>query len=521
MIENRELTLDDYLAMLRRRAKIILVPALFAPLAGFLVSYMFPPKFSSQSLVLVEGQKVPDTMVQPVVTEDLTSRIATVEQRALSENHLKTLAENLQLVKPGQNADDVIDGIRSGISVEPVITDLSSVTTNTGKKKPNQSGAVPGFYVGFTAPNARTARDICEGVTSLMLEENLKLISDAAKGTADVLSSGLDSAQRDLNDMDSKLATFKKQYVGQLPTDSENNLKILMGLNSQLESNTQTLNRAQQDKTYTESLLAQQISAWKAGQSETNPETLQKQLSELQSLLVQLQARYTPDHPDVIKTKADIAEVKKKLAEVNSAAGQNTDVTGNEKSSANEPPEIRQLRMQIHQYSDLIQSGTHDQKRLQDQIALYQGRVTLSPTVEEQYKALARDYDNAQKNYQDLLASKSKADLTRKMTDQQQGETMRELNAASLPDAPSFPNRLFFLGGGLGAGLAMGVGIALWLELRDKSIRTEADAEAALDLPMLVAVPWVGEAAEAGNSYGGVGRYFRRKPDVPKEPVRV
>src|ERR1700729_2630101 len=118
MIENRELTLDDYLAMLRRRAKVILVPALFAPLAGFLVSYMFPPKFSSQSLVLVEGQKVPDTMVQPVVTEDLTSRIATVEQRALSENHLKTLAENLQLVKPGQNADDVIDGIRSGISVE-------------------------------------------------------------------------------------------------------------------------------------------------------------------------------------------------------------------------------------------------------------------------------------------------------------------------------------------------------------------------------------------------------------------
>ena len=44
MIENRELTMDDYLAMLRRRAKVILIPALLAPLAGFLVSYAFPPK---------------------------------------------------------------------------------------------------------------------------------------------------------------------------------------------------------------------------------------------------------------------------------------------------------------------------------------------------------------------------------------------------------------------------------------------------------------------------------------------
>jgi len=43
MIENRELTMDDYLAMLRRRAKVILIPALLAPLAGWLISYAFVP----------------------------------------------------------------------------------------------------------------------------------------------------------------------------------------------------------------------------------------------------------------------------------------------------------------------------------------------------------------------------------------------------------------------------------------------------------------------------------------------
>ena len=91
--------------------------------------------------------------------------------------------------------------------------------------------------------------------------------------------------------MDAKLADFKKQYVGQLPGDEENNLKILMGLNSQLEANTQTLNRAQQDKSYTESMLAQQLAAWKSSQSSTNPQTLEKQLSDLQAQLLDLQAK--------------------------------------------------------------------------------------------------------------------------------------------------------------------------------------------------------------------------------------
>ena len=87
-----------------------------------------------------------------------------------------------------------------------------------------------------------------------------------------------------------------------------------------------------------------------------------------------------------------------------------------EKASAMEPPEIRQLRMQIHQNEEQIAAYTREDKKIQQQIAVFQGRVSLSPSVEEQYKGLTRDYENAQKNYQDLLANKDKADLTVKMT---------------------------------------------------------------------------------------------------------
>jgi len=500
MIANRELGIDDYLAMLRRRAKVILIPALLAPLAGWMVSYAFSAKYTSQALILVEGQKVPESMVQPVVSEDLTARIATLQQQILSHSALQPVVERLQLGKNG-NVDDVIDNIRLNMSVEPV-PDLSQIGTTAIKKKPGQGSPVPGFYLKYTASNPREAQAVCSELTSLMITYNGKSIDAAAAGTSDVLSKGLEDAKNHLDDLDARVAAFKKQYVGQLPGDQDNNLKILLGLNSQLEANTQTLNREQQDKSYTESLLAEQVSAWKSAQDSTNPQTLQKQLNDLQAQLPQLLARYTADHPDVIKAKADIAELRKKLDEVNKAAEQAPEAS-TEQASANEPPEIQKLRLQIHQYADAIAAAGRDQKRLQQEIAVYQGRVTLTPSVEEEYKLLARDYENAQKNYQDLLADKSKADLTSKMNLQQQGERMFPLNPASLPEEPSFPNRLLFAGGGLGAGLALGLGLAMWLELRDNSIRTEADAEAALQLPLLVAVPWVGSTDGGGNGKSG------------------
>jgi uncharacterized protein involved in exopolysaccharide biosynthesis len=258
---------------------------------------------------------------------------------------------------------------------------------------------------------------------------------------------------------------------------------------------------------------------WKSSQSSTNPETLQKEVSDLQTQLLQLQAKYTDDHPDVIKVKADIKELKKKLAEINSS--QDATDTSSEKASAAEPAEIRQLRTQVHQYGDLISAATRDQKRLQQEIAAYQGRVSLSPAIEEQYKALTRDYDNQQKTYQDLLGKKSSADLTVNMNNQSEGERMFPLNPANLPESPSFPNRLLFAGGGLGAGLALGIALAMWLEFRDTSIRTEADAVAALELPMLVSVPWVGAAAAQSNN--GKFKFWNRNksPDDNKQTVGV
>src|SRR6266852_5318926 len=528
MIENRELTMDDYLAMVRRRLKVILIPALLAPLAGFLVSYAFPPKYSSQSLVLVEGQKVPDNYVQPVITSDFTQRLATMQQQVLAGNRLRPMIERLGIAKPDE-VSALIQEIRANMTVEPVITDISAAagassssgsSKKTKTKKPASGGsALPGFYVNFSSSSPRRAQQICNELTGLLVEENLRTRSLVAQGTTDFLGRQLDDAKRTLDEQDSKLAAFKRQYMGQLPGDAENNGRILMSMNTQLDATTQTLNRAQQDKAYTESLLAQQISAWKSTQSSTNPQTLEQQLNILQAQLMQLQARYTEDHPDVIKTKADIKEVKKKLAEVNAAASDATDTT--QKANASEPPEIRQLRLQIHQYENVITQATGDQKRLQSQIQVYQNRTAMSPGIEEQYKLLTRDYDNAQNLYRDLLTKKSSSELAANMKSQQQGEQMHVLNPAGLPDSPSFPNRLLFAGGGLGAGLALGIAIAIWLEIRDRSIRTEKDAAAAMDLPLLVSVPWVAEEEPVVTNANGRRHFWGRGNGAARDREKV
>src|SRR6266550_3100798 len=212
MIENRELTIDDYLAMLRRRLKVILIPALLAPLAGFLVSFAFPPKYTSRSLVMVDEQKVPEGYVKPVVTEDLSQRIASMEQQVLSRNRLTPVVDRFGLAKKGKSVEDAVDEIQKNVSIEAVLPDITAAR----RKRPGQESNMPGFYVNFTWDNARDAQQICSELTSMLLAENLKARTQVAQSTTEFLTRQLDEAKKNLNDQDSKMATFKRQYMGQL-----------------------------------------------------------------------------------------------------------------------------------------------------------------------------------------------------------------------------------------------------------------------------------------------------------------
>jgi len=85
----------------------------------------------------------------------------------------------------------------------------------------------------------------------------------------------------------------------------------------------------------------------------------------------------------------------------------------------------------------VLAQATREQKRIADQIRIYQSRVAISPEVEEKYKLLTRDYDTAQKFYATCWQKKSTSEMATDMEKRQQGEQMHLLNrrACQMPRA--------------------------------------------------------------------------------------
>jgi uncharacterized protein involved in exopolysaccharide biosynthesis len=250
------------------------------------------------------------------------------------------------------------------------------------------------------------------------------------------------------------------------------------------------LARAQQDKSFNESLLTQQVAAWQASQTGRNPDTLEQQLIALQAHLVTLQSSYTDDYPDVVKAKNDIAILQKRIAE--SEGPNNAPVTNKGPKMSTEPAQIQQLRAQLHTDDLIIASKTKEQEQIRKQIALYQERVQSSPAVEQQYKELTRGYQTALESYNELQKKRDDSEMAVNLERKQEGEQFVVLDPANLPDKPSFPNRPLFAVGGLVGGLGLGLAMAFFLEMKDTSFKTERDVEFALQLPVLAMVPEIG-----------------------------
>ena len=510
MLGHRDMNAEDYLQMLRRRIWWIAIPFVLAPLLSLGVTFLLPNRYTSRTLVLIEQQKVPEKYVNTVVNDDLGERLATMQEQILSRTRLQPIIERFGLYKQDVNKvpmEDLVDRMRKNITVTAVKAEFQS--TRAG------SQGLPGFYIAFTADNPRLAQQVCAEITSMFMSENLKSREQSAQGTTEFLAKQLEDAKRKLDDLDSKLAAWKGKNLGRLPGQEQNNMAMLMTLNTQLDSVTQALNRAQQDRTYAETLLSQQLAAWEAsGDTAGGPMTLQQQLAGAQANLNLLEARYTPNHPDVLKARQMVDELKKKLDAGEEAP--KTDAKTEAKSKKPnriEPPNIQQLRNTLHALDQEITGRKTQQQRLQQQISEYQGKVASAPMIEEEGKSLTRDYQTAFSFYNDLLSKKTQSEMATDMERRQQGENFRVMDPANLPEKPSFPDRFLFTLGGAFGGLGLGIGLAFLMELRDKSLRSEQDIEFYLELPTLAQVPRVGEKLPVN---GNKRHWWQRKKKEPE-----
>src|ERR1700680_4344425 len=298
----QDISARDVIIILRRRWVLIALITLIGGTSGFALSHILPKRFTSQTLGLAQQPVVSPELVPTLVSDNINQRLAAMQQQILSRSRLEPVIQELDLYHNDINRvsmEDLVERLRRTITITPIQAMAETRAQN-----------LPGFTISVVFDDPHSAQQICAKITSMFLEENLQLRQGQMVHTTEFLEKPVHDAKGKLDEQDAKLAVFQRRYLGSLPDQSQTNLNLLTGLTSQLEASTQALGRAQQDKSFAESVLAQQLSVWQASQTGQNPETLEQQLGALQAQLVTLQSKYTKDHPDVRKLQNDIATMK-------------------------------------------------------------------------------------------------------------------------------------------------------------------------------------------------------------------
>ena len=181
------------------------------------------------------------------VSTDLQQRLDGLRQQILSRTRLQRIIDQFQLYNESGshgNSDETIDQMRKDITTELVETD-------------GHRGQLSGFRIAYNAPSARLAQQVNTQLTSLFIEQNIQEQSQRSENTTEFLSSELDTARTRLAEQEAKIKQFKAGNLGALPSQMESNVHILSGLQDRRQGLSQSLNRAQEQKLYLESLLAQ------------------------------------------------------------------------------------------------------------------------------------------------------------------------------------------------------------------------------------------------------------------------
>jgi polysaccharide chain length determinant protein (PEP-CTERM system associated) len=497
MLGHRSLNVEDYVAILKRRWWIVLIPALILPVIAVGATYLITPEYVSSTLVLIDQQKVPGEFVKPVVAEALDSRLAYYTEQILSRSNIEPIITKYNLYGDQHLSMDArVDLARKALHIEAIQSEIA------------RSNGLPGFKIAFTANDPHTAQQVCAEITSQFTGVNLKARNAAASNTTDFLQEQINDAKRTLDDQDQKLAQFQQKYFGMLPGDQGSNENIMSGLNSRLDATTQTIQTLEQNRSVVEALLAQQVPTSASGVPAAQaPQAQQAELDRLLAQKADLESRYTADYPEVKDVNRQIRDLR---ADMDKAASAPPPVASaapavNRPDSTN----VITLRAQLRGIEVQIQSKQKEQDDLKREIQTYGSRIQSSPEVEAQYKELTRDSETASAFYNKLKSEMDQSQMTTDLEHRQEGETFTVLDAASLPTEPTFPKTTSFGVGGLGAGVVLGLLIVALLEYRDTALRTEREVWDFTHLPTLAVIAWSGEAMQ--GKPGLFKRLFGRK----------
>jgi len=429
-----------------------------------------PDVYSSTTLIMVEPQDVPESYVHTTVTERLESRLQAMNQEVLSRTRLETIINDLALY-PQLRAnqvpmEDIVGLMRRNVTLQIFSADNA-------------------FRITYEGTDPATVQRVTTRLANLYIDENLRMRESRATGTTEFMESELEKARKQLEQQEGQVQAFKHDHLGELPEQRDANMRMLDVYQSQLRAVSTSLSRAQERKLLLEKQAGEARSARLSapppgGQAAaTSPAG---RLRQLQAELAELQGRYTDEHPDVVRIRNLISHLQEELGAGDQADGARLDPLL--------PPELARSLIDAQlEISRLRQEEEH----LKTLIGTYQQRVENAFVREQQMESLTRDYEVTQKKYQTLLDKKLEAQLSQSLEQRQKAERFRVIDPASLPQAPTRPNRQALLAGGAVGSFALAIFLPILLWQLDTSFHV-ADELAAVAVPVLAVIPEISTA---------------------------
>jgi polysaccharide chain length determinant protein (PEP-CTERM system associated) len=492
-----DVVLDRYLRIASRRRWWILIPSTLIALAAALVSFLLPNRYESEATILVESQQVPERYVTANTTTSLYEALVVMTDAILSRTQLLKIIDEFDLYATERKSmvpEQLVELMRGKIKIEPGEKTSASRDLNT-------------FNISFTSGDPHSAQEVTKELTTLFINENNQSREEQSTGTTNFLADELKVAEADLKQQESRVRDFKMSNLGELPEQQAGNLAILSGLHGQLQNTMAGLARAREQQGYLESLLSQYHDIAAAGgpvsgTAVASPiETIKEELARLQREKAELLSRYRAKYPDVVKIDEQIKQTEALLAAATAAQEKVKAETAQSGPEPAKPTEENaatlQLRSQLEANRIEIQNLLEDQKQIQSRIEEYQGRLNLTPVREQQLADLLRGYDLSKQHYNDLLNKKVDSELATSLIKRQQGQRFRIIDQPSLPSKPSYPPRMKISLAGLGAGIAVGLALALFVETKDHSLRDERELSRIFAFPLMLGVPMLLTKGEA------------------------
>jgi polysaccharide chain length determinant protein (PEP-CTERM system associated) len=466
-------------------------------------AYKRPKLYRSETRIVVESASLLDEGLSPSASRDRTEeRAEAIRQLVQSRSILERIVEEFRLRSIDSSIftgmEDALASVRGNLEV-------SNATGNT-------------FSMAYMARDPQVAQAITRRLADILIETNQSTARQNAQDKDEFLNRELMQAQRDVEDAEREVETFKTKHLGALPEQAAANMNALSGLNSQLVALDNALERSrdqlrvlefrvQEQKRLSE--LARSLKAKQGEKSERSdgaskaPSPLEAQLSAKRAELAAMTARYTPRHPDLLRVAKEVEDLEERVAAAarQSAGTQLTPLSPSvTETAADSSDAVRGLEASAeseiaqNQYEmDILKKGIarreKDREALVKDIMDYRTRLNLGPKLDQELLTLTRQVEVKRQHAANLQTRRYNAQIVANAVRDKKNETYSVRDQASLPEKPMPPTQLQIILIGIGAGFGAGITAAFAREYFEPSLSSEPEATAVLKLPVLVSLP--------------------------------